>query len=79
MVAWGLWAPSYCDLHSERVPARVGDGAVRGRDGFPIVIHRQHVDCPRVGAGAAVAICSQDVSYHRKGCDEAVVFGWNSV
>ena len=43
------------------VPVRVGDVAVRVLDGAAIVIHRQPVDCARVGDGTAVAICRQDV------------------
>ena len=34
---------------------------MRVRDGAAILIHRQRVDCARVGDGAAVAIGSQDV------------------
>ena len=31
------------------------------------------------GGPLKVAFSKLKVSYHRKGCDEAVVFGWNSV
>ena len=55
------------------VPVRVGDGAVRGRDGAAIVIHWQGVDCARVGNGAAVPICKQDVRHVMSGvsCHDA--------
>ena len=57
-----------CDLHSGEVLARV-------RDGSAIGIHRQRVDCERVGDGAAVVICSQNVvPCHLRSCHVAMLF-----